>query len=52
MVINTDKITTFLGVFGGANAFAYQQGIAPQYTGSAVVISGMLLGFFTNKNNG
>ncbi len=49
MIINTDKITTFLGIFGGANAIAYQYGIAPQYTGSAAAVSGALLGFFTNK---
>lgn len=49
MRINFDTVTTILGLVGGASAFAYQQGIAPQYTGSAAAISGALLGFFTNK---
>lgn len=49
MVINTDKITTVLGIVGGASAIAYQYNIAPQYTGSVAAVSGALLGFFTNK---
>lgn len=49
MVINLDKITTALGLIGGASAIAYQYNIAPQYTGSVAAVSGALLGFFTNK---
>ena len=49
MVINTDKITTFLGIFGGVSAIAYQYNIAPEYTGTAAAVSGALLGFFANK---
>lgn len=47
--MNTDTITTILGVVGGASAVAYQYGVAPQYTGTAAAVSGALLGFFTNK---
>ena len=51
MSINTDNITTALGLLSGISALAFQYNIAPQYTGTSAAIATALLGFFTNKKS-
>jgi len=47
--MNSDKLTTLLGVTAAVSQGLHQFGLAPQYTGIAGVVSVALLGYFSNK---
>ncbi len=47
--MNSDKLTTALGMAAALSQGLHQFGVAPEYTGVAGVVSVALLGYFSNK---